>query len=82
MLLRILVLLFAVNTSVSLSAAKQPNIVLIYADDVGFGDVSCNGAQAVSTPNIDRIAQEGVRLTDAHCSAATCTPSRLSLIHI
>ena len=61
-------------------AAKQPNIVLVYADDVGFGDVSCKGAQAVSTPNIDRIAQEGIRFTDAHCSSATCTPSRYALL--
>ena len=61
-------------------AAEPPNIILIYGDDVGYGDVSCNGTQAIPTPNIDRIAAEGIRFTDAHCSAATCTPSRYALL--
>jgi arylsulfatase A-like enzyme len=58
----------------------QPNIVLLYADDLGYGDTSCYGAQRASTPNIDRLARGGMRFTDAHCSAATCTPSRYSLL--
>jgi arylsulfatase A-like enzyme len=58
----------------------RPNIVLIYADDLGYGDVSCYGATKITTPNIDRIASEGVRFTNAHCSSATCTPSRYSLL--
>jgi arylsulfatase A-like enzyme len=59
---------------------QQPrNIVLIYADDLGFGDVACNGG-AIATPNIDRLAREGLRFTDAHSSAATCTPSRFALL--
>lgn len=62
------------------SGADRPNIVLIYADDLGFGDVSCNGSKTIDTPNIDRIANEGIRFTDAHCSAATCTPSRYALL--
>lgn len=62
------------------AAPARPNILLIYADDVGFGDLSCYGATRVSTPNLDRIAREGVRFTDAHSSAATCTPSRYSLL--
>ncbi len=57
-----------------------PNIVLIYADDLGYGDVSCYGATRIQTPNIDRLAREGLRFTDAHCSSATCTPSRYSLL--
>ncbi len=61
-------------------AADRPNIVLIYTDDVGYGDVSCNGGQALLTPHIDRIASEGLRHTDAHCSAATCTPSRFAML--
>jgi len=65
-------------------AADKPdaprNIVLIYTDDLGYGDVSCNGAQHIQTPNIDRIANSGLRFTDAHCSAATCTPSRFALL--
>ncbi|MFM1867895.1 MAG: hypothetical protein RL591_1303, partial [Planctomycetota bacterium] len=59
---------------------SRPNIVLIYADDVGFGDLSCQGATTIATPNIDRIAREGLRATDAHSAAATCTPSRYALL--
>lgn len=58
----------------------KPNIVIIYADDLGFGDIGVNGARGVKTPNIDRLAQQGVNFTDAHCSAATSTPSRFSLL--
>lgn len=61
-------------------AKSKPNIVLIYTDDVGYGDVSCYGATAVQTPNIDKLAAGGVKFTDAHCTAATCTPSRYSLL--
>ncbi len=62
------------------AAAARPNIVLIYADDLGYGDISCYGATKVRTPNLDRLAERGVRFTDAHSSAATCTPSRYALI--
>jgi len=58
----------------------RPNIVLIYADDLGYGDVSCYGATKVATPNIDILARKGVRFTNAHSTAATCTPSRYSLL--
>lgn len=60
--------------------AKIPNIIIINADDLGYGDVSCNGAKYVSTPNVDRVAREGIRLTDFHATSATCTPSRFSLL--
>jgi arylsulfatase A-like enzyme len=59
---------------------RKPNIVLIYADDLGYGDISCYGATRIQTPNIDRLAREGLRFTDAHSSSATCTPSRYSLL--
>jgi arylsulfatase A-like enzyme len=59
---------------------QRPNIVLIYADDLGYGDLSCYGATRVKTPNLDRIARQGVRFTDAHASSATCTPSRYSML--
>jgi arylsulfatase A-like enzyme len=62
------------------SAAPLPNIVFMNADDLGYGDTSCYGAKRVPTPNIDRLARSGVRFTDAHTSAATCTPSRYSLL--
>jgi arylsulfatase A-like enzyme len=60
--------------------ARKPNIVLIYADDLGYGDLSCYGATRVQTPNIDRLAREGLRFTDAHTTSATCTPSRYSML--
>jgi arylsulfatase A-like enzyme len=66
--------------SASAAASERPNIVLIYADDLGYGDVGCYGATAVATPNIDRLAQEGLRFTDAHSAAATCTPSRYAML--
>lgn len=58
----------------------QPNIILIYADDLGYGDVSCNGSSTIYTPNIDRASSEGLRFTNAHCTSATSTPSRYSLL--
>ena len=64
----------------SLQSSRKPNIVLIYADDVGYGDVSCYGATRVHTPNIDRIAGSGIRFTNAHSPSATCTPSRYALL--
>ncbi len=63
-----------------LDAAAPPNVVIIYADDLGYGDVSCYGATKISTPNIDAIAGRGRRFTNAHAPAATCTPSRYALL--
>jgi len=60
--------------------ARSPNIILIYADDVGYGDLSCYGAKAVATPHLDRLAERGVRFTSAYATASTCTPSRYSLL--
>ena len=64
----------------SINPPAHPNIVLIYADDLGYGDLSCYGATAVNTPNIDRLAKRGVRLTNAYATSSTCTPSRYSLL--
>ena len=60
--------------------AVRPNVVLIYADDLGYGDVGCYGATKVRTPNIDALAARGLRFTNAHAPAATCTPSRYALL--
>ena len=60
--------------------AKRPNIVLIYADDLGYGDVSCYGATKIKTPNIDKLASAGLRFTNAHSPSATCTPSRYAML--
>jgi arylsulfatase A-like enzyme len=59
---------------------KPRNVVFIYADDLGYGDVGCYGATKVATPNIDRLAREGVRFTNAHSPSATCTPSRYAML--
>src|SRR3712207_5376280 len=67
-------------SSLIVFAAERPNIVLIYADDLGYGDVGCYGATAVQTPNIDRLARVGLRFTDGHSAAATCTPSRYAML--
>jgi arylsulfatase A-like enzyme len=60
--------------------AKKPNIVIIYTDDVGYGDIGVNGAIGVKTPTVDMLAKNGLSFTDAHCSASTSTPSRYSLL--
>ena len=61
-------------------AVPLPHILLIYADDIGYGDLGCYGASAVRTPNVDRLAAEGLRFTSAYATSATCTPSRYSLL--
>jgi uncharacterized sulfatase len=60
--------------------AARPNIILINADDLGFGDLGVYGSRAINTPNIDRLALEGTRFTDFHASDAVCTPSRAGLL--
>jgi arylsulfatase A len=60
--------------------AEQPNVIILYADDLGYGDLSCYGATKVRTPNIDRLAENGLRFTNGHAAASTCTPSRYSLL--
>ncbi len=77
--MRLLALALGV-ASLPVLAATPPNIILIYGDDIGFGDVSCNGATAVKTPNIDRIAGEGIRFTSSYATSSTCTPSRFSML--
>ena len=60
--------------------AKKPNIVFIYTDDLGYGDVSAYGATEIKTPAIDALAEEGILFNNAYATAATCTPSRYSLL--
>ncbi len=60
---------------------SQPNIVIIYADDMGYGDLNCqNPDSKIPTPNLDRLASEGMRFTDAHSSSGICSPSRFALL--
>lgn len=67
-------------STIGFSQNQKPNIVIIYVDDLGYGDLSSYGATDVKTPNVDKLANGGVLFTDAHSSAATCTPSRYSLL--
>lgn len=72
-----------VAASMALGQEQQPqrsNIVIIYADDLGYGDVGCYGAVKISTPNIDNLAARGLRFTNAYATSATCTPSRYSML--
>ncbi|MBP6065647.1 arylsulfatase [Bacteroides sp.] len=80
-------LLLGLSVSGQVAAQKKkatpharPNVLVIYADDLGYGDLSCYGAQQVQTPHIDRLAAEGIRFTNAYATAATSTPSRYSLL--
>lgn len=74
-----LLALLAIASPVTAEDAP-PNVVLIFADDLGYGDLGCYGATKVQTPNIDRLAKEGRRFTDAHSVSAVCTPSRYALL--
>ncbi len=87
---RILILIaFAIGLSASAailaqrspqSVVTKPNVVLIIMDDLGYGDLGSYGARDARTPNLDRLARDGVRLTDAYANAANCTPTRAALI--
>lgn len=81
MRLTLLIAAVATLSSAAPAAAQpRPNVVILYADDLGYGDVSSYGATALKTPHIDRLSREGLRFTDAHSPAATCTPSRYALL--
>ncbi len=71
--------LLALGTTLPSVAQQPPNVILIYADDLGFGDLSCYGGQA-PTPNVDALAESGIRFTNTHAMAATSTPSRYALL--
>ena len=68
------------TTLIAQSSPRQPNVVIIVADDLGYGDLSCYGAHRIQTPGMDRIANEGIRFRQGYCTAATSTPSRYSLL--
>lgn len=66
--------------SVEEGPQKNPNILIIYLDDLGYGDLSAYGATEINTPNIDKLANEGMKFTNAYATSATCTPSRYALL--
>lgn len=59
---------------------QTPNVIVIFADDIGYGDLECYGARAVKTPNVNRLAAEGIQFTNAYACASTCTPSRYGML--
>lgn len=63
-----------------LFAQQKPNVIVILTDDLGYGDLSCYGATKINTPNIDKLAKQGIRFTNAHSTSATCTPSRYAIM--
>lgn len=69
-----------IMTTTTLYAQDKPNVILIYADDLGYGDVGIYGATEIETPNLDRLAKQGVRFTNGHATSSTCTPSRFALM--
>ena len=77
---RLVVLISLALTCRMFAQQRPPNIVLILADDLGYGDSGCYGAAKVKTPNIDKLAAGGLRFTDAHSTSGTCTPSRYSIL--
>jgi arylsulfatase A len=77
--MRVLSFIFSFLFASSLYSA-QPNIVIIYMDDMGYGDLGCYGAQGYKTPNIDRLAQEGRKFTNFHVAQAVCSASRTGLL--
>ena len=76
----IILLVVACSPEKSSTQHKQPNIIVINADDLGYGDLSCYGATSIKTPNIDSLASRGLRFTRAYTTSATCTPSRFSML--
>ena len=64
----------------SVDNRQQPNVIIIYADDLGYGDLECFGATRVQTPNVNKLAESGIRFTNVHAIAATSTPSRYGLL--
>ena len=78
---RLFALVFLFIASVACAKDTPPNIVIILADDMGYGDARCyNPKSKIPTPNIDRLAREGMRFTDAHAPASFCVPTRYGLV--
>jgi len=79
--MRILPLIIIISSIAFIASAQQkPNVLIIYVDDLGYGDMSCYGATKINTPHLDKLASEGLRFTNGHSTSATCTPSRYALM--
>ncbi len=78
--LTILLMAASVVCTAAYAEAAPPNIIFILADDIGYGDFGCYGATKVHTPNVDKLASQGLRFTDAHSPSAVCTPTRYAFM--
>ena len=76
----VLTMMMGCASTSSAEPDRPPNVIILYGDDVGYGDVGVYGSKMIPTPRIDALAAQGLRFTDAHCAAATCTPSRYSML--
>src|SRR5881227_2976491 len=74
-----LVVCSSVAAQESAATARPPNIVIVFADDLGYGDLGCYGTKSIETPNLDRMAREGVRFTDFYVAQPVCSASRAAL---
>jgi arylsulfatase A len=80
-IISLLLLLFSViSFAQPKNDSSKPNIVLIFADDMGYGDLACYGHPIIKTPNLDKMADEGIRMTSFYAAAPVCTPSRAALL--
>src|SRR5687768_17111429 len=79
-LFALLLVLPAASTLAAQETAKRPNILLVLADDLGYGDLGCYGSKTVRTPHLDRFAAEGLRFTQCYAAHANCSPSRTALM--
>lgn len=75
-----LVAMMMVSSAIHAAEPLRPNIVVILADDIGYGDLGCYGATKIKTPNLDKLATQGMRFTDAHSPASVCTPTRYAML--
>ena len=80
MSIRFLLLLAILSIASYTYAQQKPNVILIYVDDLGYGDLSSYGATKINTPNLDKLAGQGIRFTRGYATSATCTPSRYALM--
>jgi arylsulfatase A len=77
----ITILLCTLGALCSLSnAGPRPNIIFLLADDMGYGDLACYGHPVIKSPNLDRLAKEGMKLTDCYSASPNCSPSRTAIL--
>lgn len=76
------ILAIFLSFSVFVKAAEKPNVVIIFCDDLGYGDIGCFGAEGYKTPHIDSIAKDGAKFTDFYVAQAVCSASQIGRAHV